>query len=325
MKLTGLIAAGVAAILMTSACSGSSEGEGNEAASEEAAAPSGSASAEDVAEEARGDVDCPAKASSPRAAAAPVDDVVGVRPGMSWDEAANFVMCDNPLLVVAETKSRDFSINTYGAQIRQGFEAKFAEARVEKSGQEILKEMQEENMRRMSNAYTPPLQPGQIRYFVGTMGLPGQERVVSVAREEYFPAEKLPTAASIESALIAKYGPPATRAEAGPKLIVLGWGYDPIGRRVTETSPLFRQCTNMGASPDSSTSLSPDCGVTVAATIALSDQNPGLARSLAVASKNGAEGYARLKNTEQALMQSDAARKAEELKKASADAAQPKL
>src|SRR5688572_32959723 len=66
-------------------------------------APAGEASAEQVAKEMRGGVKCPAKESNPRAAGAPVDDVVGVRPGMTWNEAATFVMCDNPMLVVAET------------------------------------------------------------------------------------------------------------------------------------------------------------------------------------------------------------------------------
>lgn len=41
-------------------------------------APSGEASAEQVAKEMRGSVKCPAKESNPRAAGAPVDDVVGV-------------------------------------------------------------------------------------------------------------------------------------------------------------------------------------------------------------------------------------------------------
>ena len=47
-------------------------------------APSGEATAEQVAEEMRGNVKCPAKASSPRPDDAPIDDVVGVKPGMSW-------------------------------------------------------------------------------------------------------------------------------------------------------------------------------------------------------------------------------------------------
>jgi hypothetical protein len=83
------------------------------------AAPSGNASAEDVAEEVRGDVDCPADIKTPaRAAGAPVDDVVGVRPGMTYEEAANIVLCTNDLMVVQPENSRGFQVQTYGQTIR---------------------------------------------------------------------------------------------------------------------------------------------------------------------------------------------------------------
>src|ERR1700754_2411887 len=62
---------------------------------------SGNASAEEVAEEMRGSVHCPAKVkSAARDAKAPVDDVLGVRPGMTYEEAANVVLCAHDLMVV---------------------------------------------------------------------------------------------------------------------------------------------------------------------------------------------------------------------------------
>ena len=66
------------------------------------------ATAEEVAEEARHDVDCPADINTPAPpTGAPVDDVVGVRPGLTWEEAANVVMCTNDLMVVqADTTHR---------------------------------------------------------------------------------------------------------------------------------------------------------------------------------------------------------------------------
>src|SRR6266567_1068972 len=144
---------------------------------------SGPASAEQVAKEMRGNVSCPAKASAERPSGAPVDDVVGVRPGMPLDEAANFVLCDNPLLVVTENSNRGYNIVTYGKHVRQGFDAKFAEPRVAKTSAQILREMQDETIPRGSNNYVAPLKPGQVRYFVSSMGMPGQEQVMSVSRE----------------------------------------------------------------------------------------------------------------------------------------------
>src|SRR5215204_5191977 len=96
-------------------------------------APSGEASAEQVAKQMRGGVKCPAKESNPRASGAAVDDVVGVRPGMTWNEAATFVMCDNPMIVVTENTGRNYDIQTYGQKLRQGFDGKWAEARVVKT------------------------------------------------------------------------------------------------------------------------------------------------------------------------------------------------
>lgn len=306
----------LAAFLMTGCSSKDKPGGGAQSAKRSRA---GVASAEQVAKEMRGNVHCPAKESSERPAGAPVDDVVGARPGMAWDEAANFVMCDSPMLVVTENTSRGYSINTYGQHIRQGFNAQFAKARAVQTSAEIMKEMEDEETRRGSNTYVAPLQPGQVRYFVSTMGLPGQERVVSVAREEYFPASKLPTVDSVKGALIAKYGEPSQTNETS-----LWWEYDPAGTKITQDSPLLRLCQN-NVSPDAATSLSTNCGATVGATVQAASENPGLAHSLAVSSQNGAAGMAFLNNTAQALRQQDAARRAKELQEAAKNAQGPKL
>jgi hypothetical protein len=286
------------------------------------AAPAGAASAEQVAKEMRGKVKCPAKASAERPGGAPVDDVVGVRPGMSWDEAANFVMCDNPLMVVSENTSRNYNINTFGHHIRQGFDGTFAQPRVVKTSQQIFQEMQQAEVRRSNNAYVAPLQPGQSRYFVSTMGMPGEEKVLSVAREEYYPADKLPTVDSLKQALIAKYGPP-TRENDG-QTTYLSWEFDPSGARVAPNSSLANAC-GVNPTPDTSISLSTACGVSVGAAIEAASSNPGLAHSLAVTSQNGTQGMAFLKATADAFQQADDARKANELSNASKKANAPKL
>lgn len=315
----------LALALMSAGCGGGGE-SGNDIAApgaEAAAPPTGEASADQVARQQRGQVSCPPKVATPRPAGAPVDDVTGVRPGMTWDEATNAVLCDNPMLVVSENKERRFGLNGDGSAIRHGFDAKFAEARVEKSGADYLREMQEESNRRSANAIEVPLQPGQVRYYVGTMGVAGQERVVTVAREEYFPDGKLPAVEGVAKALIAKYGVPTSSVDdrGGRRL---AWKYDPTGRLITETSPLYDRC-HVSPSPDASTNLSPDCGVTVSSEIKFSRDNPGLAHSLAVASQHGAEGYARITATDQGLIQADRARRAKEVQDAQKGAVQPKL
>ena len=313
----------VVAIFSMAACGSKSTGTaGTSSAGSSKPAPAGAASAEQVAKEMRGSIHCPAKASTQRPAGAPADDVTGIRPGMSWDEAANFVMCDNPLMVVTENTGRNYNINTFGQHVRQGFDGKFAQPRVVKSSQQILQDMQHEEMLRSENAYVAPLQPGQSRYYVSTMGLPGKEQVLSVAREEYYPDSKQPTVDSVKQALIGKYGAP-TRENDGARTLI-EWEYDPAGNKIGQDSGLAGQC-GINVSPDTSISLSTDCGVTVGAVIEAAPNNPGLAHSLAVTSQNGAQDMAVLKATADFFQNGDDARRAKELNDASKNAGSPKL
>lgn len=285
-------------------------------------APSGAASAEQVAKEMRGDVHCPAKALTQLPAGAPVADVTGIRPGMSWDEAVNFVLCDNPMMVVTENTGRNFNINTFGQHVREGFDGKFAQPRVVKSSQQIMQDMSREEMQRGENAYVAPLQPGQSRYYVSAMGLPGKEQVLSVAREEYYPDNKQPSVDSVKQALIGKYGAP-TRENDGASTNVL-WEYDPSGNKIAQDSNLAGECS-INVSPDQAISLTTDCGVTVGAVIMASNNNPGLAHSLAVSSQSGAQDMAVLKSTADFFQKGDDARKSNELNNASKNASSPKL
>jgi hypothetical protein len=287
------------------------------------AAPSGTASAEQVAKEIRGNVKCPAKASAAQPADTPIEDVTGVAPGMSWDEAANLVMCDNPLMVVTENTSRGYNINTFGQHIRQGFDGKFAEPRALRNPQHTVAEMMNEAQQHANNAYATPLPIGQSRYFVSTMGLPGQEQVLSVAREESFAEGKQPTVDSLKHALLAKYGEPSQENDSGANSN-LYWEYDPSGAKITEGSPRLRLC-RIDVGSDAASSLSTGCGVTVGAGIQGASNNPGLARSFAVTSQNGAQAIAVLKSTEDALKLAADARKAKELNDASKKANVPKL
>lgn len=290
------------------------------------AAPSGNASAEDVAEEARGDVDCPADIKTPaRAAGAPVDDVVGIRPGMTYEEAANVVLCTNDLIVVQPDNSRGFQVQSYGQTIRQGFNARFAEPRVEKSSKQIMQEMQDEAMARGSNAVRPDdMKPGQSKWYVGTMGLPGQEQVVNAAREEWFEEGRNPTIAGVEQAVITKYGTPTSNRDAGVSGKYLTWAYDTSARLITETSPLVTQCTGT-ADPDGGVNLSPDCGIVMSAVIFPMRDNPELSQYLQVSVVDQAGGYERISATEQALQQQENQRRAEQVQDAAKNADAPTL
>ena len=310
---------------LLSACGADKPGAATAGGSERAAtqpAPSGDASAQEVAAAARGDVDCPVDAT-PKAADTPVDDIVGVRPGMSYEQAANAVMCSGSLLVIKPESGRGFDINTFGQTIRQGFSARFAEPRVHKSGRQIVQEMQRDAMARGMNAVRQDMQPGQSKWFVATMGMPGREKAVSVAREQWFEQDRNPTIDSVEQALLAKYGTP-TRRDDQNNSHLLRWAYDPRGRLVTETSPLFNACQG-AADPDSGVSLSADCGVVVAANVVPLRGNPALAQYLQVGVVDQASGYRALTDTRQGLQGMDGERRAQQVREAGKNAEAPQL
>jgi len=283
-------------------------------------AENGLATAAQVAAQKRGKVSCPAKVTPP-AAGAPVDDIVGVRPGMTYDEAANIVLCDNPMIVVEEETYRGFRIDTRGQTYRKGFNAQFAER--EKTSQEVMREMQDSMMARSMNSVREDMKPGMTRWYVATMGLQGQERVLQVAREEWYAEGKNPAVDGVAQALIGKYGPPS-QDRSSDRSRLMSWKYDLQNRPVTDTSPLYNRC-NLGAGPDAGASLSPDCGIIVSAQITFQGDNAALARSLEVGSVNSAGGYQILEETEQNFIAADEARKQQELQDATKNATAPKL
>jgi hypothetical protein len=283
-----------------------------------------SATAAEVAKEGRDKIRCPAKIKSPsRPRDAPVDDVVGVRPGMTYEEAANVVMCTHDLLVAHADTSRRFNIETHGQTIRQGFSARFAEPRVERTSKQIMQDMQADFMARSGNAARQDMKPGQSKWYVSTMGMPGQERVIAAAREEWFEEGRNPTMAGVEQALLKKYGTPTRNQQSGDSKL-LTWAHDPFGRLVTETSPLFHQCHG-NADPDAGTNFSPDCGIVVAAAVHPTPENPGLGRYLQVSVLDQSNGYEALMATEQALQQMESDRKAKEIAAAAKNADAPEL
>ena len=275
-----------------------------------------------VAAEARGNLKCPPNIATPaRAQGAPVDDIVGVRPGITYEEAAAVVLCSNGLFVVQPESQRTVDIKTYGQKIRQGFNARFAEPK--KTSKEIMQEMQDAATARGTNRIVRDLKPGQSKWYVGTMGTPGQERVISVAREEWFETGRNPTMASVEQALQEKYGKPNKVGQQGT-VKAFNWAYDLQGRVITETSPLFQRCS-ANASPDVGMRFSPDCGLIVAAAIHPMPNNPELSQYLQVSVVDQAGAYESITATEKALQKADAQRQAKEVEDASQGANKPKL
>ncbi|HVZ31646.1 MAG TPA: hypothetical protein VG963_04425 [Polyangiaceae bacterium] len=311
---------------------GSKEAPSNTSAAQGAAtkrtsaAPSkANATAEEVAREARGKVKCPAPLrTAGRKPNAPVDDVVGVRPGLTYDEAVNVVLCSHELLVAGEVTHRNFQIQTYGEKLRQGFVASFAKPRVQKNPRDFMKEMQAASIAAATNRARPRTEPGQSRWYVATIGAPGEERVVHASREEVFEQGRNPTMESVEQALIKKYGTPTISENGLEGSRHLRWAYDPLGQRIPASSPLNGRC-RVVPSPDAATSFSTECGLVVAASVTPLRENPALGRMLQVAVIDQAGGYEAITGTERLLEQREMQRRWRQVEEAAKNAAAPTL
>jgi hypothetical protein len=284
------------------------------------------ATAEAVAKAARGTLRCPPPAAAPRPPGAPVDDVVGVRPGMGYDEAAQRVLCSHPLMVVQAETSRRFEINTHGQAVRQGLQGRFAQDQEHKTGRQIMQEMQDRSIARSTNRAVRDVAPGESNWFVGTIGLPGEERVTHAMREEWFPEGQLPPLDSVLQALVVKYGEPTRRSgQAGQAgRVELTWVHTPEGQRVAPGAPLATGC-GMHPSPRSGVQLNTHCGVVVAAHVHALRDNPALAQSIQVGTVDQAAGYALLQRTEHALEAAEQQRRARQVQEAGKNAKGPTL
>lgn len=279
--------------------------------------------AEEVAKSARGDLRCPANVTFPsRPENQPVDDLMGIRPGMAYDEAANAILCTDELLAMSTRERRGFDLRSHGIKLRQGFEIKPAQADEPMTQEAAMARMREESRQRNNFVRVRDVPPGHSKWAVGTMGLPGEEKVINVIREQWFETERKPPITKVEHALVEKYGSPTLRNEHdGIKLL---WVFDTLGRPVTETSRLYRRC-ELDQRIDGMLKLKPECGLTIAAKLNPPRDNELLVEFLELHIVNQAKAFAAIEETERGLLVISQGRKASELERASQQADEVKL
>lgn len=312
MKIARTFALATTIAVMLAGCGGKTSGGGNASV---ASSGDGSGGSETAA------VDCPAQIATPgRPASAPTDDVIGIRFGQTYEEAANLVKCEDKTLAL-EPATHGFEVKDYGQKLRQGFDAGPPKPSLAGlTGKQIVQQMQDDAYRRGAGENVDQLKPGQERFSISTVGVPGQERVAGIWREQWFEAGRNPAITDLAADLAKKYGPPTLTDNQSSY-----WLYDAMGRPMTQDSPLVSACRG-GANPGfGNFSLNPDCGLTIATWIAPAGDNPDLARSLNIAVTDQAKGYAAIDATEQALSHMDADRRAGEVQRARQNADAPKL
>jgi hypothetical protein len=276
MKLANMMITALAA-LTAAGCGGGSDGPAGEesgaalaisdtpvAAPQQAAAPPAR--------------DCPARPSTGAQSGGPVDDVVGIRPGMGWEDVMWLLACRDDVPVV-ETGDTWNIKQAHGIPVRQLIRASDGQPC---SGQEIVRDMSSTTRSCNDGGYKfKPLKSIANEIVVVFTGLPEQETAGAVWRRTAFPEDSLPAIASLRTSLTAKYGEPQLSEQDRQGRTTLTWIYDLLGRPMSSAAPSFGTCSRgLNADFGSSHSWSSGCGLTIRARISPVYGNDLLAREM---------------------------------------------
>lgn len=220
---------------------------------------------------------CPARASRLTG-----PDVIGVRIGMTRDEALAAVFCPrDEFNVLASTQW--LNVQTHGGQL--GVQTiKLQDGRPRRCT-EVDQVMGGQYDRIFGigcaggSPYVLPQATQEIT--LATPGIPGQERVAAIWRYERF--EEKPTVDNTLASFTTKFGPASNRQETDEGT-QLAWVWTPQNTPMPANSPLLSSCVSAVHPARAGNVSSVDgCGLTIVAAAYRDDENPVLARSYAVA------------------------------------------
>lgn len=311
-------AAALAAALALAGCGGEPGGPAGEGATPAAQsqARGGDGRSADAGEGAA--LDCPAQVRE--AIAGP--DVLGIRLGMSLDEALGTARCALGEDAVVETQTRWLDrLDANGVELgTQVFTVQKGEGKPC------------DYQRNWQGCGFGSREWGHVDEVVtvATPGAPGQETAMAIWRSQNFRDGQMPALQSVLDALTAKYGQPQHVEQSDARWSdtsgyrELRWVRDRRGNPLADPNPLFRQCWN-GAFPvrrakggDDGTQVSwaDGCGLTIRAKAYLSGGNPGLVADLNVAMVQQSQLYAHAEATQAELQRLGQARRAAEVRQA---------
>jgi hypothetical protein len=228
---------------------------------------------------------CPhAVALPPAAPGAPVDDVVGLRPGMGFDDVEAVLECAGEALHFDVEPS--WARANHGLPTRQLLRAA--------DGEVCPAELRVDDPKACDDGGYgfAPLRGVTREVIVAFAGMPGAERAGVIWRRTAFADGKQPTVSSLQEALVQKYGPPHLLAKEegyyslGHRrgTLVLSWVHDARQRPIARGDSARRsRCVN-GPRPTLRNRMSWNgaCGLTVRAEIVPASDNRILARELNV-------------------------------------------
>ncbi|MEX1147307.1 MAG: hypothetical protein WEB93_02895 [Sphingomonadales bacterium] len=203
-------------------------------------------------------------------------DIIGIKLGMSRDEALNVVRChtedeayinmEKRWLPNLRNHATELGAQTFTAQAGDTSECSFRSFNdMQKCG--------------LGNRVWDHIDESIM---VASPGMPGGETVVAVWRMQNFKDGQMPSAESIESALVKKYGPYQFKEEQRNRFQRLYWAQDSQGNAYSEGHPLFRTCLG-GVQPQAgNVTWRQGCGANISVQFVYSRTNPALLETLRV-------------------------------------------
>lgn len=233
--------------------------------------------------------DCPPQLSAAaERGQGPVDDVLGIRPGMPWDDVMAILECRGDLSTfqTAETWSirQNYGIST--RQLLRATDGRVCSAEEQRQGQQA-------GCDTVGNRFEGVREIAE-EFVVLFAGMPGEEIVQAVWRRTVFPSDGYPATRTLVEALIEKYGTPLIQESemnyynTAPRpgaALNLGWVYDTQGSMFARSDAVGfnRDCAN-GMKPwfGAQHSWNSGCGLTIRAEIMAVEGSRLLASSMDV-------------------------------------------
>lgn len=307
------LAAAMSCALAMSACGGS-DAAGENKAGAGTGGPEKAAASEKGKEDGLGKLKCPAKVN--KALAGP--EIVGLKLGMTMDEAVNVARCHaKDAVIVFEDRWFDpYSFKTHQMKLEK-------QVMIAQSGEtspcnfSSYEGMQKCGLGQRAWDFVSE------KIKVAAPGLPGEEKVVGVWRTQSFREGETPAVETVIAALTEKYGPFQRRTvqkvnnNLWSDRIELAWVSDASGATLSEANPIFLQCAvNVHARADEGQTWQDGCGMSVAVTILAPRANPAVVGELSVGMMNQSDLYAYQEELQLKLDDIEAKRRADELDKA---------
>lgn len=286
-------------------------GKGADAGGEPAAEGAARAAAPDGAtpsRAARARRDCPPQLSAAaEQRPGPADDILGIRPGMPWDDVIAILECRGDLKTFQTAETWSIRQN-YGFPTRQLLRA--TDGRVCSAAE--LRQAQQAGCDTVGNRFEGVKDISE-EFVVLFTGMPGEEVAQAVWRRTVFPADGYPANSALVDALTEKYGAPLIQESemnyynAAPRrgaALNLAWVYDTRGRMFARSDAVGfnRDCTN-GMKPwfAAQHSWNSGCGLTIRAEIMAVEGSRLMASSMDVMVVNQAALFNASRAFEQAL------------------------